>query len=126
VRTIRIAVLSLATLLAAVSPVAAQDEAPKRPALLMPLYAGHIALQGADLHSTFSALDHGLVEGNPLLRDGNRAKMIGAKLAASTTAIFITEKLWKKNRVAAISVMLVSNTALSLVVANNYRLKAAR
>jgi hypothetical protein len=92
----------------------------------MPLYAGHIALHGADLHSTFRALDNGFVEGNPLLRDGNRAKMIGAKLVAGTTAIFITEKLWKRNRAAAIGVMLVSNTALSLVVAHNYRLKPAR
>ena len=51
-----------------------------------------------DLHSTFSALDRGFVEGNPVLGDGNRVKLVGAKLAASTAAIFISEKLWKSRR----------------------------
>jgi hypothetical protein len=103
-------------------PASAQTGSAKRPALLMPLYVSQVALQGADLHSTFSALDRGHREGNPLFRNENRAKMIGAKIAVTCVPVVLAEKLWKKNRAAAIAVMVTTNAALSFAVANNYRL----
>ena len=114
--------VALSFILFSTLSASAQDAPPKRPALLIPLYMSQVALQGADLHSTFSALDRGHLEANPLFRDGDRSKMIGAKIAVATIPVFIAEKLWKKNRAAAIAVMLTTNAALSVAVANNYRL----
>ena len=124
-RTIRIAVFSLTALLSAVSPLAAQDIAnvdQRRPALLLPLYAGNIALHAFDLRSTKLALQAGHREGNPLFEDASFGAMTGAKVAASAATVLIVEKLWKRNRVAAVGVMLAANVGLSAVVANNYRL----
>ena len=114
--------VALSLVLFSTLPVSAQTAPPKRPALLIPLYMSQVALQGADLHSTFGALDRGHVEANPLFRDGDRSKMIGAKIAVATVPILIAEKLWKKNRAAAIVMMLTTNAALSVAVTNNYRL----
>jgi hypothetical protein len=48
--------------------------------------------------------------------------MLGAKVASSAVTIFLAEKLWKKNRVAAVVMMAGVNVGLSAVVANNYRM----
>jgi hypothetical protein len=48
--------------------------------------------------------------------------MTGAKIAASAATILVVEKLWKRNRVAAVTVMVLSNAGLAAVAANNYRL----
>ena len=114
--------VALSFILFSTLPASAQIEPPKRPALLIPLYMSQVALQGADLHSTFRALDQGHNEANPFFRDGNRSRMIGAKIAVTTIPILLAEKLWKKNRVAAVAVMVTTNVALSLAVANNYQL----
>jgi hypothetical protein len=103
----------------------AQTDPPGRPGLLMPLYAGHIALHGADLHSTFTALDRGLREANPLFSDGNRFRMVGAKVAISAVSIIATEKLRKRNPAAAVGLMVAANTGLTYLVARNYRLAAS-
>lgn len=68
------------------------------------------------------AIDNGHREGNPLLDDANQAQIIGAKLAASAATVWLTEKLWKKNRLAAVLVMAGVNTGMAMVVANNYRI----
>jgi len=114
--------VALSCILFSTLTASAQTAPPKRPALLIPLYVSQVALQGADLHSTFRALDRGHVEANPMFRDGDRSKMIGAKIAVATVPVLIAERLWKKNRAAAIAVMVTTNAALSLAVANNYRL----
>jgi len=115
---------SLAALVAVVSPLAAQDGAmvePHRPALLIPLYATNVALHGLDLWTTKRALDAGNREGNPLFKDASIGAMTGAKIAASAATILIAEKLWKRNRIAAVGLMLATNVGLSAVAANNYR-----
>ena len=125
VKTLRSALFSLAALLAVVSPVAAQgtaDVEPKRPALLIPLYAANATLHGLDLWTTRRALDAGHREGNPLFEDASFKTMTGAKIAASAATMFAVEKLWRKNRVAAVSLMLVTNVGLTAVAAHNYRL----
>ena len=93
----------------------------RRPAPLVPLYVSQIALHGLDVHSTLQALDRGHQEGNPLFRNATAGQMIGAKAASSAVSIWLAEKLWKKNRVAAVVVMTGVNVGLAAVVANNYR-----
>ena len=94
----------------------------ERPRALMPLYAMQITLNGLDVHSTMRALDAGHREGNPLFKDGSATKMIGAKVASSALSVYLTEKLWKKNRVAAVVMMATVNAGMMAVVANNYRI----
>ena len=93
----------------------------ERPRALMPLYAMQIALNGLDVHSTMRALDAGHREVNPLFKDGSAAKLIGAKVASSALSFYLAEKLWKKNRVAAVVMMASVNAGMMAVVANNYR-----
>lgn len=120
------AAFSLAALLSVmVAPLAAQDAVvvePDRPALLVPLYAGSVALHALDLHSTKLALQACNREGNPLFKDASFAAMTGTKIAASAATVFLVEKLWKRNRAAAVGVMVVVNVGLTAVIANNYRL----
>ena len=121
-------VLPLVLVLLAVSPANAQRyvnpnekvSEPQRPAALMPLYMTQLTLHGLDLHSTLQALDLGHREANPMLENATDRQMIGAKLAASTLTILVTEKLWKKNRIASVILMTGMNVALAGVVANNY------
>ena len=93
----------------------------ERPAALMPLYLSQIALQGADLYTTRRALTAGHIEANPVFKDASFGTMVGAKLATTAASIYISEKLWKRNRYAAIGMMLAANIGMSAVVANNYR-----
>ena len=93
-----------------------------RPRALMPLYAVQITLNALDVHSTMRALDAGHREGNPLFNDGSASKMIGAKVASTVLSVYLAEKLWKKNRVAAVVMMAGINAGMMAVVANNYRL----
>ena len=93
----------------------------ERPAALIPLYLSQAALQGADLYTTRRALDAGHIEANPFFKNASFGTMVGAKVAATAASIFIAEKLWKRNRYAAIGVMVITNIGMSAVVANNYR-----
>ena len=93
----------------------------ERPSLLVPLYLSQAALQGADLYTTRRALQAGHIEANPVFKDAPFGAMVGAKVAATAASIYISEKLWKRNRYAAIGVMVATNIGMSAVVANNYR-----
>ena len=95
---------------------------PNRPALLIPMYLANAALHGLDVYSTSEALKAGYREANPLLRNTNLATMIGVKAAATMTSVFVAEKLWPRNRTAAVAVMVGLNVGLAAVVANNYRI----
>lgn len=94
----------------------------ERPRALMPLYAMQLTLNGLDVHSTMRALEAGHREGNPLFKAGSAKKMIGAKVASSALSVYLAEKLWKKNRIAAVVMMASVNAGMMAVVANNYRL----
>ena len=97
-------------------------QGPNRPALLIPMYLANAALHGLDAYSTSEALKAGHREANPLLRNANLATMIGVKAAATITSVFVAEKLWRRNRTAAVAVMVGVNVGLAAVVANNYRI----
>jgi hypothetical protein len=100
----------------------AEVQAPHRPALLMPMYLANAALHGLDAYSTSEALKAGHREANPLLRNANLPTMIGAKAVATVTGVVVAEKLWRRNRAAAVAVMVGVNVGLAAVVANNYRI----
>jgi hypothetical protein len=94
-----------------------------RPAALMPLYASFVALQGMDVHSTTRGLNRGAVEANPFMKDvaGNPGALLAVKAASTAGIIYSVEKLRKRNRAAAIGVMIALNAGTAYVVQHNYR-----
>lgn len=94
-----------------------------RPAALIPLYASFAALQALDMHSTSSALARGAVESNPAMRGltSNTFAMVAVKAAGTAGLIVATEKIRKKNRAAAVMLMIGANSAMAWVVEHNYR-----
>jgi hypothetical protein len=99
-----------------------------RPGALLPLYTSHIALQALDVYTTTRGLRGGAVEANPVMKDIARqpAALVAMKAATSAAVVLGTEKLWKKNRVAAVLVMIGVNAGMAIVVSNNYRVMRSR
>jgi hypothetical protein len=96
--------------------------APKRPAILVPLYAGFAALQILDAHSTLEATSVGAQEINPLMQgpSNNPAAMLAVKAGTAAGIVVISEKLWRRNRTAAIVTMISLNSAYLVIAAHNY------
>jgi hypothetical protein len=96
---------------------------PRRPGALVPLYASFAAFQVVDAQSTLHALSRGGVEANPIMKGiaGKPVALVAVKAAATTGVIVASEKMWKKNRTAAVVFMLAANSAMAWVVQNNYR-----
>jgi len=92
----------------------------KRPAALPALYAGLITANALDLYTTHKALGNGALEANPVMRVEPPAQ-IAIKAATTATSILLAERMWKKNRKAAIVLMAVMNGATAAVVAHNAR-----
>ena len=94
-----------------------------RPKALPVLYASFGALQALDAATTFRALDRGAIEANPALAGfaSNRGAMVAVKAASFASTVYLTERLWKKNRVAAVVTMVCVNSAYAVIVAHNYR-----
>lgn len=117
---------------AAMVPVAAEPSVyfalntEGRPAMLLSMYAAQGVLQGLDAYTTLKSLSAGNREMNPLLKSGNPALIIGAKVAVSSLNIYLAEKMWKRNRKAAIATMIVTNLMTSAVVIHNTRVINSR
>lgn len=94
-----------------------------RPAPLVPLYVAFVGLQALDVHSTFSALDSGAREANPMVRGalGNPAGLFLLKTGTAAGVVLLTEKLWRRNRAAAVITMVALNSAYATIAAHNYR-----
>ena len=94
-----------------------------RPRILIPLYCVFAGLQIADAHSTYSAVQRGIGESNPLMMGiaGSPAGLATAKLATTATTIAATELLWRRNRTAAVITTIALNVAYAAIVAHNYR-----
>ena len=94
-----------------------------RPRALLPLYIGFGALQALDAHSTMRAVNAGRAERNPLVAPfaDRPGAMIGVKAAATAGTIAISEKLWRRNRAAAVTLLIAANVGYAAVVAHNYR-----
>lgn len=100
-----------------------RDREPKRPAALVGLYSSLVALNALDVYSTTRALDNGARELNPLVvsTSDQLGTSLAIKAATTATSIYFAEKLWKKNRAAAILTMVVVNAGTAAVVARNFR-----
>ena len=94
-----------------------------RPAPLVPLYVAFVGLQALDVHSTFSALEGGAREANPMVRSalGNPAGLFLLKAGTAAGVVLVTEKLWRRNRTAAVITMIALNSAYATIAAHNYR-----
>jgi hypothetical protein len=94
-----------------------------RPGALVPLYASFGALQILDTRSTLQALGRGGVEANPVMKGvvNHRVALFAVKAAATTGVIVASEKMWKKNRTAAVIFMVATNSAMAWVVQHNSR-----
>ena len=105
-------------------PVPAGTTSP-RPASLMPLYVSFASLQVLDIHSTTRALSRGAVETNPMMKGiaGNAFALSAVKVAGSAGLIYAAEKMWKKNRKAAVIFMVAANAGMAFVVQHNYGVK---
>lgn len=106
------------------APIHQQPAIRQTPRALLPaLYAGNIALQVMDTHSTFRALDAGMVESNPMMRwtTEHPVAFVSMKAAATATTILVSEKIRKKYPWRAALFMAGVNTAYGLIVAHNYQ-----
>jgi hypothetical protein len=94
----------------------------RRPALLTPLYASTIVLQALDAHSTMSAMNKGAHEANPFMQGvaKNNGAMLAVKAGVAAGTIYFAERMWRRNRVGAVAMMIAVNTIDAFVVAHNY------
>jgi hypothetical protein len=134
------AVIAILTLTAAASPVHASDKpadtassmdtllanpghSVSRPAALPALYVSYAALQAFDVYSTEQAFARGAREANPLMQPvvANRTAFWAVKATATLATIAAAEHLWrhKRNRKAAIAVLVASNAVAAVVAARN-------
>jgi hypothetical protein len=101
----------------------AAPEIRRRPAALVPLYLTFGSLQVLDAHSTLAATAAGGSEQNPIVRPlvSTPAALVGVKAATATATIFVSEKLWRRHRGAALALMIAANAGYAAVVLHNYR-----
>jgi hypothetical protein len=94
----------------------------RRPKLLPALYAVTVFTQVLDAHSTTSALSRGGREVNPVMQGvaSNRGALLAVKMGAAVGTVFVAEKLWRRNRAAAIALMVAVNVATAGIAAHNY------
>lgn len=93
-----------------------------RPAVLSALYGGFMALQVLDGYTTVEARARGAREANPMLGQGGAATVWAVKAATTASTVYFVERIWKKNRVAAILVMAGINSGYAAIAAHNARL----
>jgi hypothetical protein len=97
---------------------------PRRPTALIPLYGTLAVLQGLDMHSTMKGISSAQGrEANPIMQPvvENGAALLAVKGAATIGVIWMSEKMWKKHRKAAVVSVFVVNALMAGVVANNYQ-----
>ena len=77
----------------------------RRPTVLPALYAVTVLTQVLDAHSTMSALSRGAREVNPVMQGAasNGGTLLAVKVGAAVGTVFMAEKLWRRNRAAAIA-----------------------
>ena len=101
------------------------DYAPKvdRPLILPALYATLGAMQAWDIYSTRAAIQAGAREANPTATAfaGSAGSMLGLKAATTAGTIFFAERMWKKNKVGAVVMMVAINGATAAVSMHNMR-----
>jgi len=99
------------------------SETSKGTNLLRSLYVTTAAMQALDVHSTFASLDRGGVEANPMMSGitKHRVTFSAMKAGVAATSILAAHKIGKRNKVAAIALLVGINSAYAAVVSHNYR-----
>jgi len=108
-------------------PIVVQaPSATHRPSVLVPLYISFATLQGLDVHSTLRAPEFGGREANPIVSGmlGSPAAFIAAKVGMTASIYFVSERLWKRHKTAAVLTMIALNSTYGAVVAHNYAIEA--
>lgn len=92
----------------------------ERPSSFPALSLTYQTLSGLDWYTTTRALTRGR-ESNPLLEPIARhpVALLAAKSAGAAATIYLAERLWKRNRLAAIGVMVAANAATAIVISHN-------
>jgi hypothetical protein len=111
----------------ATPPIVVQaPSATHRPSVLVPLYVSFATLQGLDIHSTLRAPEFGGREANPIVDGmlGSPAAFIAAKVGMTASIYFVSERLWKRHKTAAVLTMIALNSTYGAVVAHNYAIEA--
>lgn len=92
-----------------------------RPRVLPALYVSLAALQAFDAYSTAQGLSRGAQESNPLMQQvaGNTAGFWTLKAATAIVPMILAERMWRHNKVGAITLMIVANGVAAAVGANN-------
>lgn len=118
-------IVGLTAIVLTPAPVLAAPVAPKvkRPTILPVLYATLGATQAWDVYSTRSALTSGAREANPATAafSSNTGTLMGMKVATTAGTILFAERMWKKNKVAAILMLTAINGATAAVSMHNMR-----
>jgi hypothetical protein len=107
-------------------PMAPMSEyAPRieRPAILPALYVALGAVQALDVYSTRAAVAAGAREANPTAAPFAKSSgsMLGLKAATTASTIFFAERMWKKNKVGAIVMLVAVNGATAAISMQNMR-----
>jgi hypothetical protein len=107
---------------ATLDSISAMPSTSPRPAALMPLWVGFAALQALDMQSTFKGLQTGGREANPVAGTfiGSGVGFASMKIATAGAVIYLTNRVQKHNRAAAILTMVALDSAYAFVVAHNY------
>jgi hypothetical protein len=92
------------------------------------LYATTVILQGLDVHSTLSAINHGGVEANPMISPvaSHAVAFVAMKSALTATSLVAAHHIAGHNKMAAIALLAGINSAYALVVAHNYHVASGR
>ena len=95
----------------------------KRPALLPALYVTLGAMQAWDLASTSAAIKAGAREANPAAAGfaTSQKSMMGLKAVTTASTILFAERVWKRNKAAAVVMMVAVNGTMAAVAMNNMR-----
>src|SRR4051794_17904956 len=112
---------------ATAAPIVVQPSAAAhRPPVLVPLYVSFATLQGLDIHSTLRAPEFGGREANPIVGGmlGSPAAFVAAKVGMTAGIYFVSERLWKRNKTAAVLTMIALNSTYGALVAHNYAVEA--
>jgi hypothetical protein len=105
------------------APMSAYSPMVKRPAILPALYVTFGAMQALDVYSTRAAIEAGAREANPsaVAFSQSAGAMLGLKAATTASTIFFAERMWKKNKVGAVIMLVAINGATAAVSMHNMR-----
>lgn len=106
-----------------VAPMSGYVPAVKRPPVFAALYATLGAMQAWDVYSTTVALKAGAREANPTTAGvaGNPGSLIALKAVTTAGTIVFAERMWKRNKVGAIVMLIAVNSATAAVSMHNMR-----